>query len=74
MILKLIYSKIIHQIIKAFLLIALIIYSDFFVFAQDSLVANNKKKILKLNIKREIGPAIWRQTLQAFEKAESEVE
>ena len=72
MILKLIYSKIIHQIIKAFLLIALIIYSDFFVFAQDSLVANNKKKILKLNIKREIGPAIWRQTMQAFEKAEDE--
>ncbi len=28
-----------------------------------------KNTILKFDIKREIGPAVWRQTMQAFEKA-----
>src|SRR6056297_2207520 len=32
---------------------------------------NDKKLVYKLNIKREIGPAIWRQTQQAFEAADS---
>lgn len=64
--------KIVKGLIKSLLLIVLFIYSDFFVVAQDSLVASDKKKILKLNIKQEIGPAIWRQTMQAFEKAEEE--
>ena len=73
MISKLMLHKIIQQAIKVSLFVVLIIYSDFFVSAQDSIVANNnKKKILKLNIKQEIGPAIWRQTMQAFEKSEDE--
>ncbi len=72
MILKLMLHKIIQQAIKISLLVVLIIYSDYFVSAQDSIVATNKKKILKLNIKQEIGPAIWRQTMQAFEKADDE--
>lgn len=36
---------------------------------QDSLT--NKKLVYRLNIRREIGPAIWRQTKQAFAEARS---
>ena len=32
---------------------------------------NDKKLVYKLNIKQEIAPAIWRQTQQAFEAADS---
>jgi len=63
-------KKVVRGLIKSLLLIVLFIHNDSFVFAQDLLVTNNKKKILKFNIKKEIGPAIWRQTMQAFEKAE----
>ncbi|MDF1550746.1 MAG: nodulation protein NfeD, partial [Bacteroidales bacterium] len=38
--------------------------------AQDSTKTSSKKIILKYDIKREIGPAIWRQTMQAFEEAD----
>lgn len=33
---------------------------------------NDKKIILKYDIKQEIGPAVWRQTMQAFEMADKE--
>ncbi|MEN8121138.1 MAG: NfeD family protein [Bacteroidota bacterium] len=65
-------GRIVKRLIKFILLFILLINSSFLVNAQDSLVVLNKKKILKLNIKREIGPAIWRQTMQAFEKAEDD--
>jgi len=63
-------NKLIRGFIKFLILFLLFVYSSFFIVAQDSIVENNKKKILKLNIKQEIGPAIWRQTVQAFDKAE----
>ncbi|OQY00453.1 MAG: serine protease [Bacteroidetes bacterium 4572_117] len=53
-------------------LLLLITIFSFNISAQDSSIINNKKKVLKLNIKQEIGPAIWRQTMQAFEKAEND--
>jgi len=37
--------------------------------AQDTNIVNKKTIILKYDIKREIGPAVWRQTMQAFEEA-----
>ena len=38
-------------------------------FAQETDSIKPKTIILKYDIKREIGPAIWRQTMQAFDKA-----
>lgn len=40
------------------------------VFSQEK--TNDKKIILKYDIKQEIGPAVWRQTMQAFEMADKE--
>lgn len=38
----------------------------------DSTQHNNKKRIiLKYDIRSEIGPAVWRQTMQAFDKAKN---
>ncbi|MGB5989402.1 MAG: NfeD family protein [Marinifilaceae bacterium] len=36
---------------------------------QDSVSAKKKDLVYRFNIRREIGPAIWRQTKQAFEEA-----
>ena len=38
--------------------------------AQQKDLSQDKKIILKFDIKTEIGPAIWRQTMQAFNEAE----
>jgi len=69
MILDFRYKKMVQVSIKLLLLITIF---SFNISAQDSSIINNKKKVLKLNIKQEIGPAIWRQTMQAFEKAEND--
>ena len=51
-----------------FLLSVVILLSTVFVtFGAD----NNKKLVYKLNIKEQIAPAIWRQTQQAFEAADT---
>lgn len=42
----------------------------FSMFSQEEL--DDKKIILKYDIKKEIGPAVWRQTMQAFEMADAE--
>jgi membrane-bound serine protease (ClpP class) len=39
-------------------------------FAQNKINDQSKKVILKFDIKTEIGPAIWRQTMQAFNEAD----
>ncbi len=39
------------------------------VFAQSTDSIKSKKIILKYDIKKEIGPAVWRQTMQAFNMA-----
>ena len=52
-----------------FLLISL--FFAFQSFGQDKSDLNTKK-IVKLNIKKEIGPTIWRQTKHAFNLAEKE--
>ena len=63
--------KIMTNLIKAFFLLVFFIFSSYHSAAQDTPLVN-KKKIMVLNIKREIGPAIWRQTKQAFKKAKNE--
>lgn len=40
-------------------------------YAQDSDTGHEKKLVYKFNIKENIAPAIWRQTQQAFEAADS---
>ncbi len=54
---------------KFLIFFLLFTYSSNFIVAQDTIVSAKTKKVLKLDIKREIGPAIWRQTKQAFKKA-----
>ncbi len=54
------------KIIKNSWIIILLLASTF-VFAQET----DKKLVYKLNIKQEITKATWRQTLQAFEAADS---
>lgn len=53
------------------IILVLLIFIGFQSFAQDT-THNSSKKIVKLNIKKEIGPAIWRQTKHAFDLAEKE--
>lgn len=60
------------NLIKAFFLLVFFVFSSYYSTAQDTMLVNNKKKVVVLNIKREIGPAIWRQTKQAFKKADDE--
>jgi len=60
------------NLIKAFFLLVFFVFSSYHSTAQDTTLVNNKKKVIVLNIKREIGPAIWRQTKQAFKKADDE--
>ncbi len=47
--------------------IIILLLASTFVFAQET----DKKLVYKLNIKQEITKATWRQTLQAFEAADS---
>ena len=47
--------------------ILILLLASTFVFAQET----NKKLVYKLNIKQEITKATWRQTMQAFEAADS---
>ena len=53
-----------------YLILFLLLISNKLIIAQDTLPIN-KTQILKFDIKQEIAPAIWRQTKQAFKKAES---
>ncbi|MBN1252571.1 MAG: nodulation protein NfeD [Bacteroidales bacterium] len=51
------------------IVLAIIFYIvDFHANAQDTIIKKNKI-ILKFDIKEMIGPAIWRKTIQAFNKA-----
>ena len=60
------------NLIKVFFVLVFFVLSSYHSAAQDTTVVNNKKKVVVLNVKREIGPAIWRQTKQAFKKADDE--
>jgi membrane-bound serine protease (ClpP class) len=60
------------NLIKVFFVLVFFVLSSYHSAAQDTTVINNKKKVVVLNVKREIGPAIWRQTKQAFKKADDE--
>ncbi len=51
-----------------FIHILLLVFSSFFVAASEE---NGEKLVYKLNIKKEITPSTWRQTLQAFEAADT---
>ena len=52
---------------RYFLTIAMLFLSVLMATAEN----NDKKLVYKLNIKEEIAPAIWRQTQQAFEAADT---
>lgn len=56
--------------LKSFFLLLVFGFTNYYVLAQDTPAKIKKEKVLVLNIKREIGPAVWRQTKQAFEKAD----
>jgi len=58
----------INTIIPFLLIFGLLIF-DSNVVGQDADSIKAKTIILKYDIKQEIGPAIWRQTMQAFDKA-----
>jgi len=53
-----------------FALFASLLFCGFNGFAQDS-KKNSEKLVYKFNIKENIAPAIWRQTKQAFDEANS---
>lgn len=56
---------------KQIILTLLLLQSTIFFYGQKAdTLAKNQRIILKYDIKREIGPAVWRQTMQAFDKAE----
>lgn len=54
---------------RTYLLLPALLFLSFVLMS--SAPENDKKLVYKLNIKQEIGPAIWRQTQQAFEAADS---
>ncbi len=60
---------------KKILLLLTIYLAGVAIYAQNDAKPKNEEqahKILKFDIKREIGPAVWRQTMQAFDKATQE--
>jgi membrane-bound serine protease (ClpP class) len=56
--------------ILSFLLVAISFSFTGGIYAQSADSIKSKKIILKYDIKKEIGPAVWRQTMQAFDMAQ----